>query len=156
RLLWVYPRAVVVGGERQSTRPGQRNLRSGECAPPPAQRQTDACRGPIHVHQDLGQQRAQQLLAITIGGGRRRPHPPQILAEALDNRALGGGQALRSTMLALFEFALGGGDCGELLLPVSFQATRDQAVLRVDCAVAALRATRFVASSFDLKTTPRE
>src|SRR2546429_161021 len=62
------------------------------------------------------------------------------------------GQHARAPPLAAREFWLGGFECVQTLLPRTLKTAGDEAVVGIDCAVAALGARRCVARPFHAKT----
>src|SRR5918995_1148236 len=91
------------------------------------------------VEDDLLDQAAQQLLAVAVGGGGRRPDAPEVCAEPKQLLALDGGEGAGALALAQLELGLGGGQRGQPLLPVALQPAGDEAVPGAELAVAALR-----------------
>ena len=120
---------------------------------PPRQRSVSVARrcSRVDVEDDLLDQAAKQLLAVTVGGRRRRPDAAEVGAEREQLRAFVGRQRAGALMLAHGEFGLGGGELRERLLPVALQAARDEPVLGLDLAVAALGALGLVAGALDLQ-----
>src|ERR1019366_1481850 len=95
---------------------------------------------------DVGDQGAQQPLAVLVAGGRGMPQARQVGGEFLQvslagqRRQRGGGSLERLPGL---------GQGGEPGLPAGFQAAGDQAVLRFDGAEGALGPVSVVAGPFD-------
>jgi hypothetical protein len=75
-----------------------------------------------------------------------------LVTELVDERAFFEAETPRSAPLAACQFGFGRGECGELLLPFVFQATRNQTIVRVDSAIAALSVRGFVAGAFDVQS----
>src|SRR5712692_2578584 len=91
---------------------------------------------------------ADQLLAVSGGGGRRRPQGRDVGRQLADRRALGLGERPRlllpETMVGLFELLLR----QELCFPLLLQGARHQAVLRFDRIILAAGALGFVGGPF--------
>jgi hypothetical protein len=88
--------------------------------------------------------------AVGVGGGRRRPHPGEVVAEGEDRLFLVRCQGFRARGLAASEFGLGVGELVQRGVPLGFQAPGDQPVVRVDGPVAALGGAGVVAGLLDL------
>jgi hypothetical protein len=114
--------------------------------------------GVVAAHGDVHfvEQAAQQLFAVFVGGGRRRPHAGEIVAEGQDHRFLVRGKGFRSGGFEAGEFGLSVGAGLQRGVPFGFQAARDQAVVGVDGAVAAFGATGPIAGLLDLSAPLRE
>ena len=94
---------------------------------------------------DVGDQRAQQPLAITMRGARRGPQRGQVAGERLELLARGlaaGHDVLGELGLGVFEFA-------ELLLPAVLEAAGDQAIVGLAGVESALGADRLIAGALD-------
>ena len=92
-----------------------------------------------HGDGDLVHQRADELLAVGVGGGRCRPQAGDVAGQGGDGLLLGGGEGLGAgagEAVVLLPQLLLGGQCG---FPVGFQLPHHQAVLRLGQAVAAPR-----------------
>ena len=121
---------------------------------PPFHRSTRSARPSVvvavHADVDLLEQGAQQLLAVLVGGGRRRPHPVEVVAEGEDGLLLLRREGFRARGLSAGEFGLGVGQLLQRGVPLGFQAAGDQPVVGVDGPVAALGSAGPVAGLFDL------
>jgi len=106
--------------------------------------------GSVQGDGDLGEQGAQEFLAVAVGGGRRGPDHVQVAAQCEDPGLLFRGQGFRCVCLAADQFGLGRGQRGQRLLPRGLQATRDQPVLGVDGQVAAFGPGGVVTRPLDL------
>ena len=71
---------VLVGADR-GLRLGQRHGELGERAAAPAKCDSRTPLFAVDVEDHFFDQAAQQLLAVAVGGGRRRPHSPEVGAE---------------------------------------------------------------------------
>ena len=121
---------------------------------PPFQRSSEVRAGlvvvAVHADADLVEQGAQQLFAVLVGGGGRRPHPGEVVAEGEDRLLLVRGQGFRARGLAASELVLGVGQLVQRGVPLGFQTPGDQPVVRVDGPVAALGGAGVVAGLLDL------
>ena len=133
---------VLVGAQPVGWFAFDRHRQFGDRAALPAQQQLGVCFGVVAVHVDVDfvEQAAQQVFAVLVGGGRRRPHGGEVVAEREDHRFLLRGQGFRSCGFAAGEFGLGVGEGLQRGVPFGLQAAGDQAVVGVDGAVAALGA----------------
>ena len=159
---------VVVGGEAGEQRDRvlvgadrglvswQRDDQLGDRAAPPADRDGRAVLLALDVEDDFFDQAAQELLAVAVGGCGRGPHAAEVCAEREQLLAFGVGQRPRSLLLAQRELGFGVGERVQRLFPVALQAARDQAVLGLDVAVAALSALGLVSRLLDLEAPLRE
>ena len=132
---------------------------SSVIAPPFQRSSSSACAvGVVAVHADVDfvEQAAQQVFAVLVGGGRRRPHGGEVVPERQDHRFLLWGQGFRSGRFAAGEFGLGVGERCSAVVPFGFQAAGDQAVVGVDRAVAAFGPAGLVAGLLDLSAPLRE
>ena len=143
---------VLVGAQPVGWFALERHGQFGDRAALPAQQQLGAAAVVVAVHADadLVEQGAQQLFAVLVGGGRRRPHRGEVVAEGEDRRFLLRGQGFRARGLAASEFGLGVGQLLQRGVPLGFQAAGDQPVVRVDGPVAALGPAGLVAGLLDL------
>ncbi len=132
---------VLLGAQTLWRLAFDRHGQFGDRAAFPAQHEISAAFLVVAAHADADfvQQAAQQLFAVLVGGGRRRPRFTEVAAESQDGLFLLRGQGFRARMLAAGEFFLGVGDLLQGLVPLSLQSPGDQAVVGVDSAVAALR-----------------
>jgi hypothetical protein len=141
---------VVIGTDR-GLRLRQRNGKFCERAAAPAQRDSCTLLCAVDVKNHFFDKTAQELLAIAVGGGGRRPHPPEIRAQREELLALFGSKRARALALAQGKLSLGLGQLTKRFLPVALKAARDQAVLGLDLAVAALGPLCLIARPLDLK-----
>ena len=86
---------VLAGADRRRLA-FERHHQLADRAALPAQQQVGSTLGGVAVDGDVDllQQGAQQLLAVLVGGGRRRPDLVEVVAEAQDRGALVGSQCL--------------------------------------------------------------
>ena len=85
----------------------------------------------IDGHDDVGEDRAQQLLALAIGGGRRVEHFAQVSACLPAPGDLFVGERVGALGGDIDPGALGAPDLGETLFPFVFQGAGDEPVLRL-------------------------
>ena len=85
----------------------------------------------VDGHDDVGEDRAQQLLALAVAGGGRVEHLAQVRAGMPAPRDLLVGERVRALGGDLGHGALGAADVGEALLPFALQRARDEPVLRL-------------------------
>ena len=97
-------------------------------------------------HGDIGDQGAQQPLAVLAAGVGRVPEPGQVGGEFLQ---FGPAGQRRQRVAGVLQRLLGFGEGGEPGLPAGFQAAGDQPVLRLDLAESALGAAGLIAGPFD-------
>jgi hypothetical protein len=109
-----------------------------------------------HADADLVQQGAQQLLAVLVAGGGRRPHPGEVVTEGEDGPFLVRGQGFRARGRAAGQFLLGVGQLLQQGVPLGLQTPGDQPVVRVDGPVATLGLAGLVAGLLDLAAPLRE
>src|ERR1019366_2429274 len=101
---------------------------------------------------DVFEQQAGHALALAVGCVWILPEPWEVTGQGQDALALlridrgGVGLAL------VFVLLLGVGQCTQLAVPVGLQRTRNQAVVRIDLEVAALRQLGLIAGALDLST----
>src|SRR5207247_9168261 len=119
----------LVGADRWWVGAGQLDGQFAGLPAAPARQQPGAGGVAVDGDDDLLQQGPQQFLAVPVGGGRRLPDPPDVVAERTDGRPLVGGQGLGAALLAAFQLGLSRRDLGELVLPVVLQAAGDQPVV---------------------------
>ena len=79
---------LLVGAIRSRLGAWQCELELADETAEPAQRQVRLLLVPIHVDDDLLDQGAQQLLAVAVGGGRRRPDTLEVGSQGQDGCAL--------------------------------------------------------------------
>jgi hypothetical protein len=129
---------VLVGadvGLGAAQRHGQ--LADGAASPPQDQIGVRVWLLAVHGDVDLGQQGAQQLFTVLVGGAWRGPYLAEVVAEGEDCLFLLRWQRFRACGLAAGEFGLGVGQVLQGGVPLGFQATGDEAVVWVDGPVAA-------------------
>ena len=85
----------------------------------------------VDGHDDVGEDRAQQLLAFAIAGGGRVEHLAQVRACVPAPRDLLVGQRVRASRGDVGKSVLGVADLGEPLLPLALERARDEPVLRL-------------------------
>ena len=146
---------VLVGADR-GLRLGQRHCELGERAAAPAK--CDSCTPlfTVDVEDRFFDQAAQQLLAVAVGGGRCRPHSPEVRTECQQLLTFLGGERARALALAQGKLGLGLGERAKRALPVALKAPGNQAVLGLDLAVAALGALCLIARPLDLQVPLRQ
>src|SRR5215211_838927 len=141
---------VLVGADR-GLRLGERDDQFGDRAAFPADRDRRAALFTHDVEDHFLDQAAQQLLAVAVGRGGRRPDAAEVGSQRQQLLALGRGERPRALVLAQREFGLGVSELCERLFPVAFEAAGDEPVLGLDLAVAALCALGLVFGSIDLQ-----
>ena len=77
---------VLVGAQPVGWFAFDRHRQFGDRAALPAQQQFGVCVGVVAVHVDVDfvEQAAQQLFAVLVGGGRRRPRAGEVVTERED------------------------------------------------------------------------
>lgn len=93
-------------------------------------------------------QNAKEAFLILVGGGRRVPESGEIFGESRDVFSLQGGESEGGFVLLRLEVALNLTQDEEFVIPLRFQATRDEAVFGFDDVELAGGAFRLVARSF--------
>ena len=129
---------VFVGAHRGRARARQAHVELGERAAAPAQLHQGAVLLAVHADADLLEQRAQQLLLVARRCRGGLPHARQVVAQAEKAAAFIVGQRMRALLLALRKFGLRLLKGAQTLFPVRFEPARDQTVVRVHRAIAAL------------------
>src|SRR5206468_7400607 len=122
---------LLVGASRGSAARRQRHVELVEKATVPSQGEVRARLALLDRDDDLLDQGTQQLLAIAVGGRRRRPDAFEVGSQRHDGAALLDGR--HGGLLSLTPRQLGfrGGDPLEGLLPLGFEAASDEAVVGV-------------------------
>ena len=123
---------VLVGAQSGLFPGGQRHPQIGEGAALPAEHEVGVAGGPVEGDGDLGEQGAQEFLAVPVGGGRRGPDHVEVAAQREDPGLLFRGQGFRMPGFAARQFGFGSGQGGQRLLPRGLQATRHEPVLGVE------------------------
>ena len=142
---------VFIGADGRGPGAGQDDVEFARGPASPAQGEVGTRLLLVDCHDHLFQQRAQELLALAVGRGRRRPDQAHVLAQDGQDSALFGTQRAGAATFASGELRLGSLQLTEPLLPLAFQAPDDQTVLRLHRPVAPLGAGGFVAGPFDLE-----
>src|SRR4030095_6472498 len=116
-----------VGAELVQAGDGADGLATGGAPTGPGDLDGDAFAGASHGDGDLGDQRADELLAVGVGGGWRGPQALDVAGDGGDGLLLGGGERLGAAggggggggveALVVFPRLLRGGQRG---LPVGF------------------------------------
>ena len=106
---------------------GERDGELGDRAASPADRERRAALLALDVDDDFLDQAAEQLLAVAVGGGGRRPDAAEVGAERQQLLALLVGERARSLLLAQRELGLG---LGELASAFSQSRSRPRATSR--------------------------
>jgi len=75
----------------------------------------------VDGHDDVGEDRAQQLLALAVGGGGRVEYLAQVSAGTSAPRDLLVGERVRALGRDLGDRALGGADVGQALFPFALE-----------------------------------
>src|SRR5438874_3816029 len=140
---------VLVGADSGRPRARQREVDLVERAALPAQHEMGGRLVAIDLDRDLFDEGAQQLLPVARHGRWRIPDGGEIGSECEETIALGLRDHPRPLFFAAFQLDLGRLKCAQALLPVAFEAARHQPVVRIDSAIAALGALRFVIGSLD-------
>ena len=104
----------------------------------------------VQADGDVLQQGAQQLLAVLVGGGRRRPQSVEVISEGEDGLLLLRREGFRPRGLSAGKFGLGVGQLLQGVVPFAFQGAGNQPVVGVDGPVTALGSAGPVAGLFDL------
>ena len=112
--------------------------------------------GSLEIQERFFQYRAQQFLAIAIGGGRRGPDPTNIGAENLNMLELLWAERAGPLLLPAAQFRFGRGQIAKPVLPFRFQAAGHESILGVHGSVAAFGAFGFVPRTFHLQTPLRQ
>jgi len=91
---------VFVGAQPGLCPGGERYPQVGEGAALPAEYEVGVAGGSVQGDGDLGEQGAQEFLAVAVGGGRRGPDHVQVAAQCEDPGLLFRGQGFRCVCLA--------------------------------------------------------
>ena len=103
----------------------------------------------LDLYDDLFKQCPQQLLPVTRCGRCRVPDGSKIASECEQTVALVLGEHARAFPLAARKLALCGFERTQAFLPLAFKPARDQSVIGIDSAIAALGTARLVAGPLD-------
>ena len=122
---------VLVGAARVAAGARQGTVCSVTWPPSHTTRSCAVCCSEVAVdgHDDVGEDRAQQLLALAVAGGGRVEHLAQVRAGTAAPRDLLVGERVRALGRDLGQRALGGADLGEALLPFALERAGDEPVL---------------------------
>ena len=126
------------------------NDRPVEKAAAPAQREVRVRLLALDCHHDFLEQRAQQLLAIPVGGGGRGPDGVEVLSEREQRVALLARQHERLRVFTTRQFRLGGLELAKSVLPLGFETSGDQTIVGIDGPIAPFGTVRTVARSLDI------
>src|SRR5580658_9999277 len=141
---------VVVGAHGGLAFAGQRHFYLAEKAATPTKRQMGAELGAVDRDDDLFEQRVQQFLAIPIGGGGQGPDDVEILPECRDGLSLFRRQRPGPCVLTPTQLVFCNLQFPQGLFPLRFQPAGDEAIIGIDCAVAAFGALRTVTGPLDV------
>ena len=154
------------GGSARLCPPAVRVLSTPRCtsgtvswvrAPPSQQISTSARRGSsVDGHDDLADQRAQQLLAVAVGGRLGRPQPREVAGDPPERLTLGGCERLGPAALELGELAPLALELAERGLERRFERAGDEPVLRLARVVLPLRAVGFELGALDRESLAGE
>ena len=145
-----------IGSSRRRIGAWQGDLQVGDVPALPANGQASPVFGPFDDNGHILQQGAEQLLAIAIRGGRRRPHAPQVAAECKQALALAVIQMARLLSLTPLHLGFGVGKFAQPLFPLRLQATRHQPIVGIDGVVSAFGLGCFVTPPLDLQAPLRQ
>jgi hypothetical protein len=148
--------AVLVGLDTGRIRAGQADLKFGDGAPAPAQREASAAIVAIDRDHHIVQERTQQFFLVAVRGGGGRPDASKIIAERAEALGIGRAEDLPPLVLADGKLTLGVLEIPQTLLPLRFQAAGDEAILRLHGAIAPLSAFGFIPRTLDGQTPLRE
>jgi hypothetical protein len=130
---------------------GERDSEFGDRAALPADRQRCAAGLASEVDGDVLDQAPDELLAVAVGGGGCGPDAAEVGAEGERPFPFLVGQRAGLLLLAQGELGFGRGELLQRVLPVALQSARDESVLGLDLAVAALGPLCLVSGAFDLQ-----
>jgi hypothetical protein len=119
----------LVGGARVAAGARQRHAVLGDRAALPDDAQIGLVVLAVDGDDDLGDDRAQQLLALAVAGGGRLEDLAQVGAGAPAPGDLLVGERRRAPRAGRRERLLGAADLGQALLPLALQRARDEPVL---------------------------
>src|SRR5262249_25950655 len=94
--------------------------------------------------------RAEQLLAIAIGGRRRVPHPAEVAAESADRSAILVAESAWLLFPPISGRELGFAKLAEASFPFGLETASDETIVGVDGAVASLGTLGFIACTLYL------
>ena len=134
----------------------QREIERRERTASPAKRELRAIVGPRHRDDHFLEERAQEFLAIAIGGRRGGPDLLEIRPERVNVLALLRAEDRRLLVLPPVQFGFRGGLLAEAGFPFGLETSGHEAILRLDHAIPALRAFGIVADAFDFEPPLRE
>jgi len=141
---------IIGGADGRRMRARQRNIDLGEESAAPMQRQMRVVLLTLHFQRNIVEQRAQQLLAIAITRGVRRPDTLEIFAEREDRVAFLARDGAWSRVLSFGELVFSGLQFLQSVLPLSLKPARDQSVLRIHGAIAPLGTLCVVPRTLDV------
>jgi hypothetical protein len=142
----------VFGADTSRLKTRQREIHFCERAAVPAQSQMSTLCWTIDSDNHFFQQGAQEFLAITIRGGGCGPDSAQIGAKSEEFVLTFMGEWRRLLLHAPHELCFGRGKIAQTFFPLCLKPTSYESVFRLDRAILALCAFRFVASAFQRKT----
>ena len=140
---------VLIRAHRGLALAWQGQVDLGECAAFPAQGEMGRGLVALDLDDHLLDQRANQLLPVARCGGDRRPDRREVRTERTDTAALLAREHARALILATCEFCLRRLERIEALLPCTLETTRDESVVGIDGAIAALGETCRIARPLD-------
>src|ERR1700674_4582529 len=147
---------VLRGTDRRWMRARQRHIDLAHQPAAPAQRQMCIGLLALDTQDYFLEQRAQQLLAITVGRRCGGPDGIEILTEREDGASLLGRERARSRALALLKFCFGGLQFPQGIFPLRFKSARNEAIVRIDRAITPLSTLRTVTRTLNIAPELRE
>jgi hypothetical protein len=147
--------AVLVGSDARGTG-AQADVKLGDGAPAPAQRQVRAALVAFHGEDDLLQQGPQELLLVALGRRGSGPDASEIIAEGTEAIGVDLAEGAPPPMVAGLKLALRDVEIPEALLPLGFESASHEAIFRFDRAIPALGAFGFIPRALDGEPPLRE
>src|SRR5689334_17870317 len=140
---------VFVGAHWRGAATRHIEIDLGKSAAAPPQCQVRAILIFVDGNNHLFEQSTQQLFFVACRRGRRPPYLPQIAAKSEQTTSLVSAEHSGTALFASRQLRFGSLQFAQQLLPFGFEPACDQTVIRIDSAITALGALRFIACALD-------
>src|SRR5262245_11021367 len=105
--------------------------------------------GTLDSDDNFFEQHAQKFFAVPVGCGRSEPGAFEIAAEREARAALLRAQDAGTLLLSARKFCVGRFQFSQAVLPLGFQASRNESILSINGAITALGALGFIVLAFN-------